>query len=70
MTELYLVTKRIRYHHPEHELGGKLVEPGTPEAQEGLPMDHLPKAKLQLLVRKRYLKKKPKTKVTTNGQNS
>ena len=57
----------IRYHNPNHELNGELLEPNDPRIpEEGLPMDHLKTEGqiqgLTLMVRKRILvelKEKP-----------
>lgn len=57
--DLYIVLKRIRYHNENHPLNGQLIEPGSEEAQQGLPMDHLDEGPLNILVRKRYLQLKP-----------
>ena len=61
-SQLYVVLKRIRYHHPEHELGGQIVEPGSEASKNGLPMDHLEPAGLSLLLRKRVIAPKAANK--------
>lgn len=60
--KLYIVTKRIRYHNPEHELDGRLVDPSDEVAKVGLPMDHLVKSQITLLCKKGYLRLKPQPK--------
>ena len=67
MPKLYIVTKRIRYHNPEHELNGLLVDPSEEAAKAGLPMDHLNKSQITLLSKKGYLRLKPTPKVKNDA---